>query len=182
MLIVEGPDCVGKTTLCRELLKRLPGYIYAHFSRLPEGFDYYWGYIERISRRVVQDRFHMSEIAYSRARGDEPRLTRETYRLVDAKLRLLGGFTVLITAERNLIASRWRKDQMYSLDKTLEAARIFEVLRDEREEVGVDIDYAFHCTEGIPYVPGTAIDQIIDLYRQRRSLVDALANLRPPTL
>ena len=125
MLIVEGPDGSGKTTFCRELVKLLPTHIYAHFSRLPPGFDYYQGYIDRMSPNVVQDRFHISEIIYSELRGDKSPLTLENFRLIDAKLRLIGAYTVVILPDPNDVYDRWHEGQMYDREKTTTAARLY---------------------------------------------------------
>ena len=182
MLIVEGPDGVGKTTLCRSLLEKLPGHVYAHFSRLPPDFDYYWGYLDRASRRVVQDRFHMSEVAYAIARGEQPRIDPETYRLVDARLRQLGAYTVLVTADQGLIESRWDPTQMYDLYRTLSAARQFDLIADHHSDWRPDFDCHFHCTETTPHVTQVAADRILNEYRRRQDRIDALAGGRPPSL
>lgn len=180
MLIVEGPDGVGKTTLCKKLLKGLPGHVYAHFTRLPPGFDYHWGYADRASRRVVQDRFHMSELAYAKARGERPMLDRHGYQLIDARLRLLGAVTVVVTASAELVASRWDNSQMYSLDATLAAAREYD--RVLAECPWVDVDVVLRCDQGDPYVTDHAADAVLELYLERQRAVDAVARRRPPGL
>ena len=180
MLIVEGPDGVGKTTLCRKLLESLPTHIYAHFSRLPAGFDYYWGYVERASRYIVQDRFHLSEVAYARARGDSSRLDTESYQILDGHLRLLGAYTILVTATQDLLASRWGPDQMYSLEKTLAAGRAFDQVHEEHaiNRIVPDIDFRVRCTVHRPWVSDEEIAAILEAYRVRQSLIDDVARRR----
>jgi thymidylate kinase len=181
MLIVEGPDCVGKTVLCQKLLERLPTHIYAHFTRLPDRFDYYWGYVERISGRVVQDRFHMSEVVYSHVLDRGSNLDAEKYRLLDGKLRTLGAFTVLICAEHKLIESRWDNSQMFSLEKTLRAARSYDAIAEGRGML-MDVDYIFHCSEGVPYVTDGAIGELLGRYLRRQAVAADVASRRPPSL
>lgn len=123
MLIVEGADCLGKTTLCKELVKRLgstmPGIVYRHLSRLPFRWAYPGNYKRLIDRCVVQDRFHMSEIVYRAAR--EPQngqlLGHEDYRLVDGWLRAAGAVTVIVTAKYDVLCSKFKAykhaDEMY---------------------------------------------------------------------
>lgn len=189
MLIIEGPDGVGKTTLAKRLVKELTseGYIYAHFTRLPPGFDRYWGYWERMSRKIVQDRFHMSEITYANAREEVTPLDPETYRLIDGCVRLYGGMTVLILASQELIESRWTHDQMFSLEKTKEAGRQYDKLsRDgglmpdfrSNRIIQIDIDYTFYCSKDFPYVTDGAIDEILKQYRERQFIFKQVVRRR----
>jgi hypothetical protein len=202
MLIIEGPDLVGKTTLCKRLLEYLNreqlsggisplGYIYSHFTRLPRGFDYYWDYVNRMSTKIVQDRFHLSEIIYSQVRGESRSpLTPEMYRLVDAQLRLLGGFTVVVTAEPHLIQSRYearKETEMYNLDKVMQALELFRSLGSPGsgfEHLGYypDIDMHLHCHEDMPYVSDHWIGQVAQRYLARQSQCRRIARLRPSRL
>jgi len=125
MLIVEGTDLVGKTTFCHKLLDALNAhpelgnaYQYQHLTRLPPGFHRYWGYLPRMGRNLVQDRFHDSEMAYCYGRDENCMLTEETYQLVQAQLDLLGAYKVVITATENLLEERFKrkhKDEMYTI-------------------------------------------------------------------
>lgn len=177
MLIVEGADCVGKTTLCKALLceydLQSQGYVYSHFTRLPRGFDYYWGYVERMSRRIVQDRFHLSEIVYTQVRGEESPLTSELYRLVGAKLRLLGAYTVVITAAPDLIKERWEGgQQMYSLENVLKANELFSRAWEYQGEMGLDLDFLVECNDGQPFPHSAAVDEIVQGYLKRQQELD----------
>lgn len=63
MLIIEGADNVGKTTIAKRLAERL-GYEYRHEGPPPVGVDVVRYYLERMHDDVVQDRFHWGEIVY----------------------------------------------------------------------------------------------------------------------
>ena len=180
MIIVEGPDGVGKTTLCKRLLTRLPQHIYAHFTRLPPAFDFFHMYLERMSRFVVQDRFHMSEVVYTAMRKEPANLLPETYRLIDAKLRLLGGYTVLVCASDAIIRGRYHDGQMYTLEQTLDAAHRFYDIGQGGS--GMDIDYYYYCTTKDPHVPDPAVDDIIAGYTERQALLSRLAGVKQATL
>jgi hypothetical protein len=199
MIIIEGADGVGKTTLCKKLLNsgRLDDHVYAHFTRLPAGFDYHWGYAERMSPRVVQDRFHMSEIVYAAARGEASQLTPELYRLVDARLRLIGAYVVLVVADEGLVKSRWDASQMYDLEKTAAAARMFKSLcdwaayidadskpaePDRFAEYAVDIDQLIVLNEERPYATDDDVDLILEAYLHRQQAVRLAASRRPVAL
>lgn len=186
MLIIEGPDGVGKTTLAKELQKRLSGfgYIYSHFTRLPDSFDRVWGYVERMSRRVVQDRFHMSELAYTYARGDTTKLDTESYRLVDAHLRQIGGMTILLNADPELVESRWDQTQMYDKERTRKAAIAFNILGKREFQLRdswiyeTDIDIQFFLTKDRPYVTANGVNDIVERYLERQRKVYAIRDRR----
>lgn len=175
MLIIEGSDLVGKTTLCNTILKHdaFSRYIYAHFTKLPHRFDRLWGYVDRMSRFIVQDRFHVSEPVYAEVRGEVTELTRERYRVVDAYLRLMGGYIVVVTADEDLIRSRWRDGEMYSIDKVLKANRLF-------IEVACEpcfyVDKHIHCTGAKPYADP---EEIIVDYLRRQNAVEQMNATRP---
>lgn len=176
MIIVEGTDRVGKTTLCKKLLERLPTHIYSHSTKPPKDFDYYWGYIDRISPNVVQDRFHMGEVVYSRVRGVRSELGSEEYRLVDAALRQVGAFTVVITTLRQTLEKRLDGEdmtqQMYNKEQIIRANDLFSHMTYEGTELNSgfkpDVDRVFICNEGYPYVSEADIDGIVARYKARR--------------
>lgn len=123
MLILEGTDCVGKTTLAHKLVQVLnklgSPVVYQHMSRLPDSFDRYHGYINLMCTNVVKDRFYLSENAYCYGRMEHPTISSEQLRLLDAHARMLGAYTVLVTASLEVIRERYEKlkeREMYSLD------------------------------------------------------------------
>lgn len=187
MIIVEGADLVGKTTLCKKLVERLPGHVYAHFTRLPDSFDRYWGYHERASRGIVQDRFHMSEVAYAAMRGDlgSSGLTPEVYRLVDARLRRLGCMTVLLVAEPELLERRMREGEMYNISQILHVNAIFkEIIESRGGSLGYDMDVDF-WTEGFetkPYVLEEEIDELVERYETRQETLRDITDRVPISL
>lgn len=171
MLIVEGPDLVGKTTLCNSLLQNPyffgHGFTYRHLTILPSGFDYYWGYIDLISERVIQDRFHLSQRAYHEVTrpGLANPLTHEKQRLVDAKLRLIGAVTVVITAEPELITSRFKTErEMFTLKEVLEVNERY------MNHFDMDVDFHIHCTEKLPFPTVQDMEDITAFHKQRHQL------------
>lgn len=176
MLIIEGTDLVGKTTLCKTLvdelnsLECLGGYDYRHLSRLPPLWDFYYSYVSRMSRRVVQDRFHDSELAYSYGRGEDSPLDEFLYSLVEAQIRLFGGYKVLITCDTHVLKERYklRRDDMYNLDVITRANEWF---MDNKSR----FDCTFHLRQTDEYVHPLMIRAIVDNYAaQQARLTDII--------
>lgn len=118
MIIIEGADCVGKTTFAQLLSKQL-GLMYLHLGPMPADWDE-CNYMSLASRHAVFDRFHLSEMVYSRV------LDRKTcivnHRLLHSALMCrFGIFVVTIIAEPELIQQRFvDTEQMYELSQTLQ--------------------------------------------------------------
>jgi len=196
-IVVEGSDHLGKTTLCKKLLEhpllKQRGYVYHALSRLPDGFHRFWGYKALAQQRVVQDRFHMSEIAYAYARGDESTpLTPDRYRRVDATLRLLPAFTVVLTISPSLLRHRLEhepKEEMYDNALILRANEVFRTIADTRIFVynsavysDIDVDAQIHCDERSPYPTGLDALNIIDCYERRLTQWESDAEVRQLSL
>lgn len=179
MLIVEGTDLVGKTTLCNKLVielnKRIGGYQYQHFTRLPEGWDYYWSYVNRMSRRIVQDRFHDSELAYCHGRGETSMFDGTSgsfqYSLVEAKLALLGCLKVVVITSRSELTHRFdgRGDDMYKLDVIEKANDWF-----------AENCHRFHMMwQSDAYPTDEFVQQVADVYVIRQNIIECIRNRHP---
>ena len=154
MLILEGADLVGKTTLQKRLLE-LPaftarGYLPDHMGVLPDGFDPVWGYVDRASRRVVMDRFHLSQVMYDlhwrrQARVVDP----DAYRFIDGKLAALGAFTVVLTCDSGLLQQRHerRGDGLLTF---LEILKVNDAYARMGHKDTPEIGTTFHCTPNYP--------------------------------
>lgn len=166
MLIIEGADRVGKTTLCHKLVEALAPagpWMYRHFGPLPESWYHPWDYFPHMSRHVVQDRFHLSEWVYRRAEGQtNPNLTFEKYRLVDAQLRLLGGVTVVITASQKIITDRGGDQRAVIANRLFSGLPRF-----------TDIDFHYHVNKHDNDYSGLIYD-VLKKYSQRQNLTRRL--------
>lgn len=126
MIIIEGTDGVGKTTLAKKLITyrsnklRMPP-VYRHLGFLPGNWDYYYDYVNRMDHHIVQDRFFLSEWVYGRViRGGTP-LSKEKIRDLFSDLINVGGLTVIVTAESSLLEMRWKDhvDDKFDLSQVL---------------------------------------------------------------
>jgi thymidylate kinase len=143
MLVIEGADVVGKTTLSRGLVPHLNQrgfqHMYMHLDRPPTCFDYYRGYLDKMSVHTVWDRFHLSNVVYRCLDGYPTGMTPMKYSLVDAQLRLIGGFVVVLYAsDERTIEERWARKanaqfEMYDLEHAFKCNELYRVaIRDGR--------------------------------------------------
>ena len=149
MLILEGTDGVGKTTLCKKLLDKFAGsYTYRHLSKLPLSWMFPGSYYPHISRYVVQDRFHMSELAYRYARDEPQVLTIEAYRYIDGWVRSVGGLTVVFTADEGWLTSRPKREEMHTAVQHMRADLAFRDIASQMfAGYQCDVDLHFHLTD-----------------------------------
>lgn len=75
-IYLDGPDAVGKTTLC-EKIKAEFGYEIMHFSGSdPNTYEDYMDHIEH-DKNTIYDRFSFGELVYSKIYKREPRMTKK---------------------------------------------------------------------------------------------------------
>lgn len=177
MLIIEGPDLVGKTTFCNVLLRKLNAlgwpHVYRHFSRLPVAWGERWreNYLDHAATYAVQDRYHLSEPLYAKARC-ESSVIKDYSSLNTELLRRRTAFTVVVTAVDDLIKERYARlaeREMFSLDKVLDAnnaffdAAVMQVLP-SGEVVERLVDHHIHCGPEHDFPTERDADEILRLY------------------
>lgn len=129
MLIIEGSDNLGKTTLANEILiqaNRLYkglNFSYKHMSRPGEDFDFFHDYYRMIkSSKVttVQDRFHLGGLVWH-----ENKITAASLRVIEGWIRANYGLVVILYTDNH---SGYRKmlevdnrEQMFGVHKMCQA-------------------------------------------------------------
>lgn len=183
MLIIEGTDAVGKTVLAKKFVEELPDHVYRHLSRLTDSFDRFWGYVEHASSFAVQDRYHMSEIAYTFARAEQQVMPSLYYSWVDGFLRFKPAYTVVITADETVIRRRYEKlDQMYDVETVIRANTAFKrIVIGQFPGYNCDFSYHIHLTEEEPWVTNADIQIILKNYRQLMDVFAGLMSRKPIT-
>ena len=188
MIIVEGTDLIGKTTLCEALVKGLNSlgcpHIYAHFTKLPATFQRVWHYKPFINRFVVRDRFYMSRMAYGMAFDNQPLLNETDYRTLDAWCRLVGAYHVVVLADDETIEQQWDAKQgegeMYDLDGIKRVNKLFRDFVQEPAIAGVyrmDIDNVIstRCSGGNWPSNKHTVQNILDDYCARQRDLSMIA-------
>lgn len=189
MLIIEGCDQAGKTTLARECVKVLSDdyglpMMYGHLDKPPASWDKYWSYRQLVCRHVVMDRFHMSHIAY-RAVDKEPHdLTPLTYAMVDAEITLQGGLVVVLLPSEKFITSRFNampaeRSEMYPHQHVLRVNSVFHELADDPIWNGYKpkIDFCLN-DQDLENFPDT-VEHICQQYFEQQMEHDRIHERRP---
>ncbi len=110
MIIVEGPDKVGKSTLVKALRRALPGWETRHHGVPPVAPFQYFGWFAAGSRpRVIVDRLPWSEYAYGATYRNGSELSAHQWRLLELTLLANNARIVLLDDATEAIEGRWGK-------------------------------------------------------------------------
>lgn len=123
MLVLEGCDLAGKTTLQHKVWDLLPAYIPLHLTKPKDEFSD-WAYITLASPHVIWDRYHISELAYRQLDGQPSRIL-DPKGLQRSLRKYFGMVCVHVTCTPETLRSRFeaRGDHLYTLEE-IERVRI----------------------------------------------------------
>lgn len=115
MILIEGPDRCGKSTVAKEVMKLLPRWSYRHHTKPPvDPVAYFSWFLADARPRVVVDRLHWSDYAYGKTYDEVGmKLTPHEWRMVELALATQGTTVLLLTDAAENIVKRWGKDEMY---------------------------------------------------------------------
>jgi thymidylate kinase len=122
MIIIEGPDLAGKSTFAKAIAKKLE-LEYCHLDKPGPDFHGFLGYMDLIDPEKVWDRFHISEPVYAHHANRPVIMSPDQCQFVQALLKCVGCFTVIIEVGETLQRARWREGEMYDLDTNIAVAR-----------------------------------------------------------
>lgn len=105
MIIVEGTDGVGKTTLCKKIANKL----HLKYVKIPrhtgdpevDGFKFYMQQVEELPVACVVDRFHLGEYVYPRLYKNDLRepLTIWQLHAIERTLMARGAMLIYVSAK-----------------------------------------------------------------------------------
>ncbi len=188
MIVLEGPDLAGKSSLAEELFQRFKKLAFdmppmvRHFTKVPETFDKYWGYRRCVQRDVIIDRFHMSHIAYRLMDGGHHDLTPFKYDMVDAAITNVGGIVVVLCPSRGVIDRRWdemptERKEMYTREQTQRVRGIFEEICRKRALMTVKGEYKFKIDlwcENDAWSTSQIADKVMEMWLDRQTQYDEI--------
>jgi hypothetical protein len=181
MLIVEGADLVGKTTLCRDFIKGTGHtHQYCHFGLLSEDWDYYHDYLQFVHARVVMDRFFLSELVYGTVIPErDPGFSSLGLDLLQSYARLTGAYTVVIVTAGTTLKNRYfERPEHFSLDVVLSANALFRELCLGHSLNGYRpvIDHEIHLSSKEEFVTPSMLENLIECYRKHVSEIASICN------
>jgi hypothetical protein len=171
MLLIEGSDCLGKTTLAKTIVRRLSekGFlaIYSWMTRPNEEiFDFFLDYKKLLNPYAVQDRFHLGGLAYHKNKIWPQRLS-----IINSWIRSVGGIIVVLYANdeqkyKSLIENDTRGN-LLDVQTMCDGNNFFKNYANKG-----DCDFAFNVLpinfENPNYVNDSNINEIIDEWISRR--------------
>lgn len=108
LVIVDGPDGVGKSTLCKNLQERLAESHIGRFGPAPDPLMIFEHYLRDLpllgGRQAIADRFHPSSWAYGKVFRGGPDMPVETMHRFEDWLRIATNdhvFMVTVTSKKN---------------------------------------------------------------------------------
>lgn len=147
MIVLEGTDLVGKSTLARKLIRECDEYIgVLGLSRITVDEWIWWDYMKLTNPKIIADRWIYSGMAYDQVlRADQPDIEENELRMAHHALESR-TFRVVVTAEPDIIVKRFetRGDDMFNLDSILKVNGWFI----KNTEL---FDLAIHCTPDEPF-------------------------------
>lgn len=118
IIIIEGPDGAGKTTLCQQLLTSIPGSELKHFgapATKEEALNYYKVYVDLLkyydrSKVLIIDRCWYSDMVYGPIMRNTQEMSQEyADMLAGMVVACGGGMIIYCTAGVNTLWSRCKK-------------------------------------------------------------------------
>ena len=130
MIIIEGPDNVGKTTAA-EGLARFMGEPWhrIHMSKPADDFDYFRDYMERFESNAVYDRFHFGGLIYGHLLGLHPEsLTPRRFDILCRYLRWRRTLVIVMVDgdSEGYRAHLGGKEEMFDVEMLCEANQLFQ--------------------------------------------------------
>jgi hypothetical protein len=129
MILVEGVDGSGKTTLVKKLSEYVSGFITSHEGPPPkDSFKHYLKQVQEDNRRVLKDRFHIGECIYPIIKqGGRKPLNEAQVTMLELALLSTGSLLVFCTASDDFIKKSFKEkgEDFITFDQALNVRRMY---------------------------------------------------------
>jgi hypothetical protein len=111
IIVLEGPDCAGKSTMAKALQERIPGSII--LKQGPPRGDILETYLKPIEQHgekrdtLILDRWHVGELIYGPLLRGKSLLTVQQAAYIDMVLQTYGAYFFHVTAPLNVLEDRY---------------------------------------------------------------------------
>ncbi len=179
MLIIEGSDCLGKTTFANLLFEVAKEMIHnqglhhivyqRHMTRPIPSFDFFYDYQDMISKFAIQDRFHLGGIVW------HDKISQAELEIIEGWLQSVGSMTVIFyTSEMEWYRERLGEDErgnLLSIDKMFQANVDYKDMVHRIYKRTPKVNCAFNMN-GINYPTRSDAVGIINAWFERLSLLE----------
>lgn len=179
MLIIEGSDCLGKTTFANLLVseaakrEKYPIY-YSHMSRPNSAFDFFDHYTDMMSKFAVQDRFHIGGIVW------HSKINEAELSIIEGRLRSIGSMTMMFYVSDFVWFKKKLKEDnrgnMFGDNAIIAANEFYKKLAEGKLSKKPIIDFAFDIKKKNQKVPGYPeieyASYVLDQWFERLSLLE----------
>ncbi len=169
MIVIEGADCLGKTILAKKIVQKVSDMglpvVYSHMTRPnDEKFDFFQSYKLLINPYAVQDRFHLSGIAYHK-----DKISRRNLQIINAWIRSVGGMIIILYAGDEMYREHIKNDERDNILSSNIMCRANSVFRNYAEN---DNYFSFNIMPSSSYnrhyVTNLSVDDIVEEWLTRR--------------
>jgi hypothetical protein len=182
MIVIEGPDAVGKSTVAELLMGLLPGWSYRHHSVPPvPSYYYYTWFLADTHPRVIVDRLHWSELAYGQTYRGASDLTPQQWRLINLCLMALDARVIVLNDDPAALEGRWNREP-FAKAKIAELVGRFEALP-SGWELPLVVQH-FRLPDLVDMSPRDPrpTEQLLQLAASEHARANMAAHLIPPSL
>lgn len=128
LIIIEGPDKAGKTTLAKQIEERL-GYRYVHFGAPgKDPAQDYADFLLNLKEPTVCDRFLYGEKVYGPMLRGKSLITPLQFTVLERLCRLKGAFLIKASTPIEIVQQRLIKDgdDMITAEQNIQASKMFD--------------------------------------------------------
>ena len=183
IVIIEGADKTGKTTLAKKLAADL-GWRYEHFGAPAKGSraaDQYLNYLKNLKRPTIIDRFHIGETIYGKLLRGESQVNDQEMTVLNRWINKLNGMVVLMEPQLKEFEDRWAVGKRHEDIDNSQAVSVFKMFSDKYTELIDQLEFKVMEDSETEYdvLKKIVKNKLNDYYRAKRYKLTGYGSLQP---